>query len=96
MKVDKDLTSKTQNLISYAEQKERNKLIKKAEKAVEAAEQRIAKLEEEIAVLETQLATQEGASDSSLCIRYSELKNKLTQAEDEWTEACMKVEEMMS
>ena len=41
-------------------------------------------------------STQEGASDSSLCIRYSELKNKLTQAEDEWTEACMKVEEMMS
>ena len=96
MKADKDLTSKAQNFLSYAEQKERNKLIKKAEKAVESAEQKIAKLEEAIAALETQLATQEGASDSSLFIQYGELKDQLTQAEDEWTEACMKVEEMMS
>ena len=85
----KDLGSKVQSLLSYAEMKERNKTIKKAEKAVEAAEQKIAKLEKEIAEIEAQLATPQGASDTTLFTRYGELKNQLSAAEDEWTEASM-------
>ena len=88
------LGKKVQSLLSYAELKERNKTIKKAEKAVELAEQKIAKLEEQIADIETQLATPEGASDTSLFTKYGELKNQLSLAEDEWTEACMRVEEL--
>ncbi|MBR1519652.1 MAG: ABC-F family ATP-binding cassette domain-containing protein [Bacteroidaceae bacterium] len=90
----KDLANKTQALLSYAEQKEHNKLIKKAEKAVEAAEQKVTNLEEQITAIETQLATPEGASDTALFTKYGELKNQLAEAEDEWTEASMKLEEL--
>ncbi|MBR1667476.1 MAG: ABC-F family ATP-binding cassette domain-containing protein [Bacteroidaceae bacterium] len=91
---EKDLASKTQALLSYAEQKERNKLLKRAEKAVETAEQKVTQLEEQIAEIETRLATPEGASDTTLFTRYGELKNQLSSAEDEWTDACMALEEM--
>ena len=91
----KDLGSKVQSLLSYAEMKERNKTIKKAEKAVEAAEQKIAKLEKEIAKIEAQLATPQGASDTTLFTRYGELKNQLSAAEDEWTEASMELESLL-
>jgi ATP-binding cassette subfamily F protein 3 len=88
------LASKTQALLSYAEQKERNKTIKTAEKAVEQAEQKIAKLEEQIAAIETKLATPDGASDTTLFTQYGELKSQLSAAEDEWTEASMALEEL--
>ena len=90
----KDLANKTQALLSYAEQKEHNKLIKKAEKSVEAAEQKVTNLEEQIAAIETQLATPDGASDTALFTKYGELKNQLAEAEDEWTEASMHLEEL--
>ena len=90
----KDLANKTQALLSYAEQKEHNKLIKKAEKAVEAAEQKVTNLEKQIAAIETQLAAPEGASDTALFTKYGELKNQLAEAEDEWTEASMHLEEL--
>lgn len=89
-----DLTNKTQTLLSYAELKEHNKSIKKAEKAVETAEQRVTKLEEQIAEIETKLSLPENASDTTLFKQYGELKSQLTIAEDEWTEASMKLEEL--
>ena len=89
-----DLTNKTQALLSYAELKEHNKSIKKAEKAVETAEQRVTKLEEQIAEIETKLSRPENASDTTLFKQYGELKSQLTIAEDEWTEASMKLEEL--
>lgn len=89
-----DLTNKTQALLSYAELKEHNKSIKKAEKAVETAEQRVTKLEEQIAEIETKLSLPENASDTPLFKQYGELKSQLTIAEDEWTEASMKLEEL--
>ena len=88
------LGNKVQSLLSYAELKERNKTIKKAEKAVEQAEQKIAKLEEQIADIETQLATSEGASDTTLFTKYGELKNQLSLAEDEWTEASLELDKL--
>ena len=91
---DANLTSKAQSLLSYAELKERNKLLKKAEKAVEAAEQKIEKLEQEIATLETKLATPEGASDTSLFTKYGELKAQLAATEDEWAERSEELEQL--
>ena len=91
---DANLTSKAQSLLSYAELKERNKLLKKAEKAVEAAEQKIEKLEQEIATLETKLATPEGASDTSLFTKYGELKAQLAATEDEWAEKSEELEQL--
>ena len=94
LSTDKDLGAKVQSLLSFAELKERNKTIKKAEKAVETAEQKIAKLEEELAKIETQLATPEGATDTTLFTHYGELKTLLVEAEDEWTEASLELEEL--
>ena len=94
LSTDKDLGAKVQSLLSFAELKERNKTIKKAEKAVETAEQKIAKLEEELAKIETQLATPEGATDTTLFTQYGELKAQLVEAEDEWTEASLELEEL--
>lgn len=91
---DANLTTKAQNLLSYAEQKEHNKLVKKAEKAVEAAEQKIEKLEQQIAAIEAKLATPEGASDTSLFTQYGDLKAQLSAAEDEWAERCEELEEV--
>ena len=88
------LGNKVQSLLSYAELKERNKTLKKAEKVVEQAEQKIAKLEEQIADIEAQLATPEGASDASLFTKYGELKNQLSLAEDEWTEASLELDKL--
>lgn len=78
--------------LSYAELKERNKAIKKAEKAVEAAETKVMELEEEISAIEAKLAT--GASDQSLFDKYSDLKHRLADAEEEWAEACEALESM--
>lgn len=91
---DANLTTKAQNLLSYAEQKEHNKLVKKAEKAVEAAEQKIEKLEQQITAIEAKLATPEGASDASLFTQYGDLKAQLSAAEDEWAERCEELEEV--
>ena len=88
------LPNTTKPTLSYAELKERNKLIKRAEKAVEAAEQKIAKLEKEIADVETRLATPDGAADTTLFTRYGDLKSQLSAAEDEWTEASLELEEV--
>ena len=60
----------------------------------EQAEQKIAKLEEQIADIETQLATPEGASDTTLFTKYGELKNQLSLAEDEWTEASLELDKL--
>ncbi|MDO4746687.1 MAG: ATP-binding cassette domain-containing protein, partial [Bacillota bacterium] len=78
--------------LTYEEQKELNKLIRKAEKAVKDCEQKIEKLEAEIADVEAKMSTQEGASDMNLITRYVELKRSLDAAVSEWEEASMKLE----
>ena len=94
------LPSSTSNVpsspLSYAELKERNKLIKQAEKAVAASEQKIARLEEEKADIEAKLATPEGAADPQLFALYSSVQKQLSEAEDEWTEASINLDELKS
>ena len=80
--------------LSFAELKERNKAIKRAEKAVTEAESKISKLESDIAALEAKLATPEGAADNSLFTKYGELKQQLSDAEDEWTMLSMELDEL--
>ena len=80
--------------LSYAELKERNKIIKRAEKAVELAEQNIAKLEEQKADVEAKLATPAGATDTQLFSLYSSLQQQLSDAEDEWTEASITLDNL--
>lgn len=78
---------------SYAEQKEQAKLRRKLEQNVKEAEKLVEQLENQIAELEAKLATPEGASDTTLFTQYGELKQKLAEAEDAWTEAVEALEE---
>ena len=80
--------------LSYEQQKELAKIKRKAEKRVKDAEQLIEQLEQQIAEIEEKMTTPEGASDVSLFTRHAEIKAKLSEAEDEWEEASIQLEEM--
>ena len=80
--------------LSYEEQKEQNKLRKRAEKAVKDCEQLIEKIEAEIASVEEKMATPEGASDMKLIGQYTELKKQLDTAVENWETASLELEEL--
>ncbi|MCQ2093901.1 MAG: ABC-F family ATP-binding cassette domain-containing protein [Bacteroidaceae bacterium] len=69
--------------LSYAQQKELARQKAKAEKALKACEEKIAKLETEIAEVESTLATK---NDMQLVERYTQLKEQLDKAMEEWME----------
>lgn len=80
--------------LSYEEQKELNKRIRKAEKRVAECEAEIEKTEAEIAALEARMATPEGAADVSLYEQHGALKKKLDEIMEAWEEASMEVEDL--
>ena len=78
--------------LSYEEQKERNKRLKKLERRVADCEAEINQTEAAIAIVEQQLATPDGASDMSLYDRHRKLKEQLDRAMEEWEAACLELE----
>ncbi|MDR1724526.1 MAG: ABC-F family ATP-binding cassette domain-containing protein, partial [Tannerella sp.] len=78
--------------LSYEEQKEQTRRIRKLEKSVAEAEQKITALEAEISTLETRMATIEGASDANLYTEHARLKAELASTMDIWTEAIEQLE----
>ena len=62
------------NRLSYEQQKEQQKKIRRLEKAVEQCEARIGELEAAVKMLEDQLATPEGVADVSIYERHGALK----------------------
>ena len=80
-------TDSTKNKLSYEEQKEQAKRMRKLEKAVSDAEQTITTLEERISALESRMLTPEGASDASLYAEHGKLKNELSDAMSKWESA---------
>ena len=84
----------TQNKLSYEARKEQNRQVKKLERAIAESEKKIEELETAIHGIEEQLATPEGAADTSLYTRYSELKQSLAEVMDLWTEQTMELEEL--
>ena len=74
----------SQNRLSYEQQKERQKKLRKLEKAVEQCENEIGELEAAIGILEMQMATPEGATDMSLYERHATLNKQLSVVEQEW------------
>ena len=57
------------------------------------SEQRVAQIEGELKELEEWMATPTGASNPALFEQYGKLKETLAQAEAEWEEAMMAMEE---
>ncbi|HJB71981.1 MAG TPA: ABC-F family ATP-binding cassette domain-containing protein, partial [Candidatus Barnesiella merdigallinarum] len=73
--------------LSYEEQKELARRLRKAEKEVADTEKRVADLEAQIASLEEKLSTPEGAADTSLYEQHGLLKKQLDDAMWQWSEA---------
>ena len=84
------------NRLSYEQQKEQQKKIRKLEKAVEQCEARIEELEAAVKMLEEQMATPEGAADVSICERHGALKKQLDEAVNTWEETSLELEEAQS
>ena len=77
----------------YAARKEQAKQQRKLQKRVEECEKRVAQLESEIKELEEWMATPTGAANQALFEQYGKLKDTLAEAEAEWEEAMMALEE---
>ena len=81
------------NRLSYEQQKEQQKKVRRLEKAVEQCEARIGELEAAVKMLEDQLATPEGAADVSNYERHGALKKQLDEAVNAWEETSLELEE---
>ena len=84
------------NRLSYEQQKEQQKKVRRLEKAVEQCEARIGELEAAVKMLEAQLATPEGAADVSNYERHGALKKQLDEAVNAWEETSLELEEAQS
>ena len=84
------------NRLSYEQQKEQQKKIRKLEKAVEQCEARIEELEAAVKMLEEQMATPEGPADVSIYERHGALKKQLDEAVNTWEETSLELEEAQS
>ena len=95
-KKDVQQPAQSESKLSYEAQKELNKKIKKLEKQAADCEDRISKIETQISQLEEKMATPEGASDMKLYEQHQELKNQISQIEEEWEMIQIELEELNS
>lgn len=77
---------------SYAEKKEFEKQIRKAERLVKDAEAKVSQLEAELKVVEDKLAA--GATDNDIFERHGEVSKSLDAAMSEWEDATMELENL--
>lgn len=77
---------------SYAEKKEFEKQIRKAERLVKDAEAKVSQLEAELKVVEDKLAA--GATDNDLFERHGEVSKSLDAAMSEWEDATLELENL--
>ncbi|MDR1557046.1 MAG: ABC-F family ATP-binding cassette domain-containing protein [Tannerellaceae bacterium] len=83
------------NKRSYEARKEQSKAIRKAEKAVSETENQITELENRISALEIRLATPpEGVSADTLYNEYANLKKRLSETLEQWTEFTLELEKI--
>lgn len=83
----------TKSKLSYAEQKEREKIIRKAEKEVARYESEISELENLLKDIEVKLAS--GAFvDSSIYSEHADLQKKLENIMSFWEQACEELEKL--
>ena len=70
--------------LSYAERKERQKKIRKAQRAVDESEAKIAKLEARMGELDELLMAPENASNMELVTEYTNLQRELDEENERW------------
>lgn len=83
---------KSDSALSYEEQKALSRKQKKLEKAVKEAEERVSQLDAALKILENQMSTPAGSTDMSLYEKHTNLKKQLEEAEAEWENAMMELE----
>jgi len=79
--------------LSYAEQKEHEKLVRRARKKIRDAETEISQIESEIAALEEEMTRPE-AQNTDIYMRHADLRKKLDNAMSLWELASMEAEEI--
>ncbi len=87
---------KAKRTLSYAEQRERDKMMKRARKKVEEAEAEVARLEEAVKEIEAKLASGEAASDPDIYTRHAEASKQLENAMSMWEIATLEFESFNS
>ncbi len=92
--VEKKDNRKSENKLSYQEQKEQNKQIKRLEKEIQDIEEKITKMEEKLSSIESELTTPEKASNASLLQSYIDLKNKITITMNIWEQLTLEMEKV--
>lgn len=78
--------------LSYAEQKEKERIIKRAQKKVSEAEDLIGKIEQEINLIESEISN--GNVEGDIFIRHADLQKNLEEAMNDWEIASNELEEL--
>ena len=81
-------------MLSYAEHKEQQKRVKRAEKAVMESETKIEKMEARLKELDNLLIIPENASDMTLVTEYTSTKKSLDEEVERWEQLSEKLEEI--
>jgi len=81
---------------NYAERKEAQKKIRKAEKAVKESESKIATMEKRLKEIDAILCTAKGATDMVLITEYTSIHKALDAEEDRWANLAEEVERLMA
>ena len=84
----------SQQKISYAEHKEQQKRIRKAQKSVEECERKIATIETRLKELDALLMQPENAADMELVTEYTTTHQALEQANEQWMELSEQLESL--
>ena len=88
-------TQPSSGAASYAERKEQQKKIRKAQRAVEDSEKKIAKMEERKAELDELLMVAENASNMELVTEYTDLQRYLDRENEQWLELSEALERLL-
>lgn len=91
-----DAPRQAQGKLSYEEQKEQARQLRKVEKEVKEKEETISRIEATLQDLELQMSTPEGATDAALITQYASLQKELEQTMADWEAAASRLEEMQS
>lgn len=83
-----------EEVMSYAERKERQKMVSRIQKQVTEAEKKIAELEAKMAELDEKLCDPANASDMKLVNEYTDIQQKLDKEMERWEELSEKLEEI--
>ena len=87
-----DDTAASSGKISYAEHKEQQKKIRRVEKLIKESETKIEAMEKRIAEIDTLLCLPENAADMTLINEYTEIKSRMDEEEERWTELSEELE----